>query len=93
VLPNNPARLEACRQAAVDARAKAQSFAEALGGRLGPIAWIRESADQGYLGGQGPVFRAQAMAASSGPEPELTVEAGEFDVSANVDVAFAFLQD
>jgi uncharacterized protein YggE len=93
VLPNNPARLEACRQAAGDARAKAQAFAEALGGRLGPIAWIRESTDQGYQGGPGAVFRAQPMAASSGPDPELAIEPGEFDVSAAVGVAFAFVQD
>jgi uncharacterized protein YggE len=79
VLPNNPARLEACQQAAVDARAKAQAFAEALGGRLGPIAWIRETAGEGYHDGPGPTYRARAMATSAGPgpDPDLGVEPGE----------------
>src|SRR5439155_25596461 len=73
VLPENPARLEACRQAANDARAKARAFAEALGAELGPLAWVHESPDE--------VFRAQPLRAvamaSGGEQAEMTVEPGE----------------
>jgi uncharacterized protein YggE len=84
VLPENPARLEACRQAANDARAKAGAFAEALGGELGPIAWVRESRDEGLRAQPG---RFVALSAG-GEQPEMTVEPGEMDVTAAVDVSF-----
>jgi uncharacterized protein len=92
VLPNNPARVEACRQASEDARTKAQAYAEALGARLGPIAWIREPNDRGGFAPQGPVFRAQALAAAPGQHPDVPIEPGELDVQATVDVTFELTQ-
>src|SRR5437762_730277 len=42
VAPDNPAWTEARRRAALEARAKAQAYAEALGHRLGPVIAVAE---------------------------------------------------
>lgn len=80
---DNPARTEACRQAAADARRRAEAYAEALGLHLGEVLRVSEP-------GIG-VIRAErhAVAAlAAGPAPEITVEAGEMEVAAAIDVTF-----
>jgi uncharacterized protein YggE len=90
ILPDNPARLEACRQAARDARLKAEAYAASLGAQLGPIAWIRESSGE-YAPMPRPAFALAARA--TGPEQaEMDVEPGEMDVSASVSVSFDLQQ-
>jgi uncharacterized protein YggE len=87
ILPENPARVEACRQAAQDARLKAEAYSAALGATLGPIAWIRESTGGEYA----PVprgFALAAHAAGGADQPEMSVEPGEMDVAATVTVSF-----
>jgi uncharacterized protein len=81
----NPARAEACKQAATEARRKAENYAEALGLRVGEVIRIREPGVGIGRQGEPEVF---AMAASSGPADEMVVEAGDLDVTAVVEVAF-----
>jgi uncharacterized protein len=87
VAAENPARLEACRQAASNARGKAEAYAEALGTRLGALADVSEPA--ALVGPAG--YRAQQ--AAFGPlmpdGPEIPVESGELDVRASVEVTYA----
>jgi uncharacterized protein YggE len=88
IATDNPARTEACRQAAVAARRKAEAYATALGARLGSIVEVREPGTEPPR----PEPRAKgmrAMAMSAEVAPELTVQAGELDVSAVVIATFA----
>jgi uncharacterized protein YggE len=81
----NPARAEACRQAAADARRKAEAYAAALGMRLGPVLRVAESgADSGgEAAALPPMIR-------EGPGPsDMQIEAGRLDVAATVEVTFA----
>ena len=89
----NPARAEACRQAARDARRKAEAYAEALGIRLGPIASISETTprtdfSQRWLDRE--TFSAEM--ASGASLPELEVQPGTLDVTAKVAVTFRIEQ-
>jgi uncharacterized protein len=87
VLPSNPARLEACRLAAADARRRAESYAEALDVRLGAIVAVR---DEGVVL---PPPRPVANRAYSAAAAEaITVEPGEKEVAATVDVEFQLEQ-
>lgn len=80
---DNPARLEACRRAAVAARRKAEAFAEALGVQL---AALQTASEPGSIIG-GPVARGmQSFDAIDAPIP---VEPGEQLVSAAVELTFA----
>jgi len=81
IAPDNPARIEACKQAAAEARRKAEAYAEALGMRLGDVAEIREAA----AGGVSPMPRSMALAAS---EAAIDVDPGELNVDAQVEVSF-----
>ena len=87
VARTNPARAEACRLAAAEARRKAEAYAEALGIRLGAIVEVREPESRGYehleLGAP-----LSFSAIDAGP-PEIPLHAGSLDVSAVVDVTFA----
>jgi uncharacterized protein YggE len=85
IAPDNQARLEACRQAAVEAKRKAEAYADALGLHLGAVAEIRESAGGGIepRPAAGPIaLRAAA------PEPSLQIDPGELEVKTQVDVTF-----
>lgn len=85
IAPDNPARLEACKGAAVEARRKAEAYAEALGLRLGAVVSITEpgtEAEHVSIGGQAMAAMAPAEAA------DVPVGAGLLDVVAAVDVAF-----
>jgi uncharacterized protein YggE len=84
---NNPARAEACKEAAADARRKAQAYAESLGVRLGVVLSVTEPGLGGEIHGD-PVRLLTAQAASSPGDRELSIEAGDLDVSSAVDVVF-----
>jgi uncharacterized protein len=91
VAKTNPARVEACRLAAAEARRKAEAYAEALGVRLGAIVEIREPDGRGqeYLEMGRPLSFSSI---DPGGEAEIPVHAGNLDVSAAVDVTFAVEQ-
>ena len=84
VSPGNRARLEAYTQAALDARARADAYARALGRGLGPVVRIDEQNDQG-----GRPQPRMMMAAMPAEQPAETVHVGEVDIEAAVTVTFA----
>lgn len=43
IAPDNPAHAAACQEAALDARRRAEAYAEALGARVGAIVAVRDS--------------------------------------------------
>ncbi len=77
IAPDNPARLEASRRAALEAKRKAQAYAEALGLALGAVAEIREPP-----AGASPLARASALTMA------VDVDPGELQVEAQVEVTF-----
>jgi uncharacterized protein YggE len=84
IAPDNPARVEACRQAALDARRRAEAYADALGVRVGAIASVRDPGT-----GVPPPPRPMRIAAmDAGAVEALPVEAGEQLVAAAVEVEF-----
>jgi uncharacterized protein len=85
---DNPARLDACREAALDARRRADAYAEALDARVGAIVAVR---DPGTGPPQPPTPRMMRMAADAGVEA-LPVEAGEQVVTIFVEVEFQLEQ-
>jgi uncharacterized protein YggE len=90
VEPENEATVEACRRAAVDARKKAEAYAESLGLRLGQIVRVKEPRVRepfGYV----PLSGRLASTASLGEE-ELDVHSGSLDVTAAVGVTFQLEQ-
>jgi uncharacterized protein YggE len=84
IAPDDPARLQACRIAVDDARARALAYAEAAGARLGTLVTIVDSG--AATPGPSPKGRFMAAVASGGPEME--VASGELRVSAAVEVTF-----
>jgi uncharacterized protein YggE len=81
----NPARAEACRLAALDARAKADAYAEALGYRLGAVVEAVEPA----AGAVEPYGGHEERAFAAIDQPELPVAPGRLDARAALDVTFA----
>jgi uncharacterized protein YggE len=82
-------RNDALRQAAQDAREKAQLLAESLGAALGPVQQI----DEQSFGFQSPSPRvemqfAKSAADDAAPEPD-AYAAGEIEVNATVQVTFS----
>jgi uncharacterized protein YggE len=80
---DNPIRLEAARQAAADARRKAEAYADGVGAKLGELVRLSERGDQHVA------IRGLA-AASRGPrmvEP-MPVEPGEHEVTASIEATF-----
>lgn len=83
--PDNPARAEACRQAAADARRRAEAYAGALGLGLGEVIKVAEPGTDRTLeaGLVVPAFRD-----APGPT-DMQVQAGHLDVEATVEITFA----
>lgn len=84
---DNPARLEACRLAAAEARRKAQAYAEALGGRLGAVVEAHEgsvSRGSSYLAD----FATYSMPSPAHGPAEITVSAGELDIVTSLSAVF-----
>jgi uncharacterized protein YggE len=92
IATDNPARVEAYREAATDARRRAEAYAEALGARLGAVLKVTEPG----LRHEHPHESVYAMAASADmsmpPEPEVEVHAGSLDIAATVEVTFRLEQ-
>ena len=87
---NNPARAEACRAAAADARRKAEAYAEALGGRLGAVVAVSEPGT-GFRPPPAPQMQAMRTAAPAmAMSAQMDVEEGDLDVWAAVEVSFGF---
>ena len=80
IAPDNPVRLEAAREAARDAERKARAYAEGVGARLGRPVRLAEPEH---------MFIGRAMAAGGGPD-SVSVDPGEHEVSASIEVTFAF---
>jgi uncharacterized protein len=81
---DNPARIAACREAALDARRRAEAYADALGVRVGALAAVRDPGTSAPPPHRGPLSFA-AIDESAGALP---VEAGEQVVTAVVEVEF-----
>lgn len=93
IAPSNPAHAAACRDAALDARRKAEAYVEALGARLGDILSVSEPGVDYEPPQPRPVASMRMMKAeASMAMPEVTVQAGELDVTASVEVTFAIVQ-
>jgi uncharacterized protein YggE len=85
--PENPARLEACRQAASIARAKAEAYAEALGVRLGALTEVSEPDLRSIP--RIATARYAAYAPQMDDSVEIPIESGALEIRAIVDVTFA----
>ena len=92
----NPARTEAFRAAAEDARRKAEAYASALGVTLGDVLSVIEPGLAVRTHQRHEIVPAPAAApapqASRAPAPEIHVEAGALDIPAAVEVTFALEQ-
>ncbi|WP_111558642.1 SIMPL domain-containing protein [Paracoccus sediminilitoris] len=77
---------DARKQAVADARRKAEVLAEAAGLTLGPVLTIRDNQNSG--GGPRPMMRMEAAMADSVP-----VQAGEMEMSSQVDIEYALMCD
>jgi uncharacterized protein YggE len=89
---DNPARAEAYRQAAANARSKGEAYVEALGARLGAVVSV---AEPGLGRVESQFHLADAMAAPStmaDAAPTVEVHAGDLDISALVEVVFRIEQ-
>jgi uncharacterized protein len=93
IAPDNPARVEACRLAALEARRKAEAYATALGARLGAVVDIREPGLDNEPSYSVGAPRAMMSMAADAPDAEINVHAGDLQVSGHVIVKFALLQD
>ena len=90
---DNPARQEAYRQAAIDARRKAEAFADALGVRLGAILEVSEPGLSRNWDSSVRSDRFLAVeSAASMSEPEMEVHAGDLEVRAAVEATFLLEQ-
>jgi uncharacterized protein YggE len=88
VSPDNAGRQDAYRRAALDAKARATAYADALGRKLGPVQRIDEITESRPA----PMPRMMAMAAPMEAGAETTpsaVHVGEIEIHANVTVTFA----
>ena len=86
----NPARLTAYRGAALDARRRAEAYAGALGMRILGVVEISElGTSAGLTMSTLAMGGIRPLSASSDLSGKLSVEPGEIDVSATVDVIFS----
>ena len=85
VASDNPARAEACRRAAGEARRKAEAYADGLGLGVGAVLEAREP----WAGGDPRRERGMTFSAL---DAEIPVDPGELDVRAAVEVTFALEQ-
>jgi uncharacterized protein len=89
---SNPAHDEARRRAAVQARAKAETYAAALGLTLGAVAWIAEPGmrlrSDGPVAASGFVLRSASQALADEP---IDISPEEITVQAAVEVGFELI--
>jgi uncharacterized protein YggE len=89
VAADNPAHTEARKAAIVDARRRADAYADALGVRVGAIADVSEP---GLKMSVSHAVVADRALYSASAEPELEVEAGDIDIRAAIDVVYRIEQ-
>ena len=85
ISPDNPARLEAARAAAVAARRKAEAFAEGSGAKLGRLLELGEPGQQHVQ----HVRMARATSLAFPASDAMPVEAGEHEVAASILASYA----
>lgn len=93
----NPARVEAFRAAAEDARRKADAYATALGAKLGDVLSVTEPGlvvrtQQRHEVMPAPAPAAAPQAAAAAPSPDIQIDPGALDIPAAVEVTFALEQ-
>ena len=91
--PDNPVHVEARRQAAADARARADAYADALGLRVTGLAWLAEPGLRQGGGPDYPVAPAAAGArlmAAGEVEEVIDVTPAEMPVRASVEAGFSY---
>jgi uncharacterized protein YggE len=81
IAPGNPARLEAARRAAADARRKAEAYAEGVGATLGPLVRMAEPDN-------GPVFAKAGVPHRVMAADAMHVQPGEHEVAASIVATF-----
>ena len=86
--PDDPARLEAYRQAAQDARRRAETYAEALGLRLRAVESLEEPDSRRWPTGDMEVVHTAALQ-SGGAEAAVPVNLGTINVQAMLNATFA----
>jgi uncharacterized protein YggE len=89
IAPDNSARTAACAAAALDAKRRAEAYADALGARVGAIVAVR---DPGTSVPPPPGPRVLRMGAMDAVAESLPVEAGDQLVTAVVEVEFQLEQ-
>lgn len=88
---DNPVRHELLGEAAIDARRRAEAYAQALGLQLGAVELISEAPiGQPPVGGGPAAMPMRAMAASA-DVPEMSVSAGQVELAGDVHVRFSLL--
>jgi len=86
IAARNPINLEVAREAAADGRRKAQAYARGVGAKLGRIIRLAEPDTEVAA----PVMHRAAVLESAGaPGDEMSIEPGEQEVSAAINVTFA----
>jgi uncharacterized protein len=78
----HPVRLEAARQAAADARRRAEAYADGAGAKLGPLTGLAEP------GTATPTLVRRGKIMPAGGLQPMPVEAGELDVLAVIEASF-----
>jgi uncharacterized protein YggE len=78
---DNPVRLEAAREAAADARRKAEAYAKGVGATVGQLIRLSEPGERGAEMHFGRAVRASIES--------IPVEPGEHDVAASIEATFA----
>jgi len=89
IASHNPVRLDAAREAAADAKRKAQAFADGVGATLGQLIRLTEPGSEftePRIHYQDLSLRARAAA---GGEEQMQIEPGEHEVTAAIDATFA----
>lgn len=92
VAPANPARGRAYKEAAEDAKRKAEAIASALGAKLGPVIEVNEPGlrkTPEVVAAPVPAPAARMFSPQSTPAPPIEVHAGAIEVSAAVEATFS----
>jgi uncharacterized protein YggE len=84
VAADNPARLEVARQAAAQARRKAQAYADGVDGKLGRLLRLTES-DFGMV----EQMSEAGFAATRGGQTVMPIQPGEYQIRAVIDITIA----
>jgi len=96
VAPGNESFALARQRAGANARARAEQYAQALGVKLGPVAWAAEPGLRNSdHSDRSPAYLAAALPASAGgaAEEPITANPEEVTIRADIEVGFRILSD